>query len=175
MSKDRYSKLQKWILTHLYSILVDNEYSCITESGHIYCKQYNCEECSKERIYMRKDGKTVISVKNCTSNLKNEICCLNGFITNNDILVHYYHFQTRPKKSLCCYDDLSIVPNEDVAKARVTISRSVKTLESKGLIHVYVTRSNELRYYLSDTGIRKAEQLLNREEFELPFLDVNSQ
>ena len=175
MSEDRYSKLQKWILTHLYSILVDNDYSCITESGHIYCKQYNCEECSKDRIYIRIDGKTVISVKNCTSHLKNERCCLNGFITNNDILVHYYHFQTRPKKSLCNHDDLSIIPNSDVAKARVTISRSVKALENKGLIHVYITRSNELRYYLSDTGIRKAEQLSNRGKFKLPSLNVNTQ
>lgn len=174
MSEDRCSKLQKWILTNLYAILVDKDYNCISNSGHIYCKQYNSEECSKERIYVR-NGNTTISVKNCTANLKNNLCCLNGFITNNDILVHYYHFQTRQKKSLCRYDNLSIVPNADVAKARVTISRSVNTLESKGLIHIYVTRSNELRYYLSDTGIRKAEQLLNREEFELPSLNVNSQ
>lgn len=175
MSKDRYSKLQKWILTSLYSILVDNDYSCITESGHIGCKEYNSDKCSKGRMYIRRDGKTAISVKNCTSYLKNELCCLNGFITNNDILVHYYHFQTRPKKSLCSYDELSIIPNSDVAKARVTISRSVKALENKGLINVYITRSNELHYYLSDTGIRKAEQLLNREEFELPSLNVNNE
>ena len=62
-----------------------------------------------------------------------------------------------------------------MAKARVTISRSIKTLENKGLIHVYVTRSNELRYYLSDIGIRKSEQLLNREKLELPSLNVNIQ
>lgn len=124
---------------------------------------------------MRRDGKVAISVKNCTSYLKNELCCLNGYITNNDILVHYYHFQTRHPKNSCGYDDLSIIPNSDVAKARVTISRSIKTLENKGLIHVFVARSNELRYYLSDIGIHKSEQLLNREKLELPSLNVNIQ
>lgn len=175
MSNERYSKLQKWILTHLYSILVDNDYSCIAKSGHISCKEYNVDECSKNRMYMRRDGKVAISVKNYTSYLKNELCCLNGYITNNDILVHYYHFQTRHPKNSCGYDDLSIIPNSDVAKARVTISRSIKTLENKGLIHVFVARSNELRYYLSDIGIHKSEQLLNREKLELPSLNVNIQ
>ena len=173
MNEEIKSKLQKWILTHLYSILVDNDYSCIAKSGHINCKEYNVDECSKNRMYMRRDDKVAISVKNCTSCLKNELCCLNGYITNNDILVHYYHFQTRHPKNSCGHDDLSIIPNSDVAKARVTISRSIKTLENKGLIHVYVTRSNELRYYLSDIGIRKSEQLLNREKLELPSLNVN--
>lgn len=100
MSNERYSKLQKWILTHLYSILVDNDYSCIAKSGHISCKEYNVDECSKNRMYMRRDGKVAISVKNCTSYLKNELCCLNGYITNNDILVHYYHFRQDIQKTL---------------------------------------------------------------------------
>lgn len=168
MSKERYSKLQKWILTHLYSILVDRDYSCIIDTGHISCKQCNLEECAKNRTYVRNDDGIVISVKNCTSMFKNNLCCLNGFITNNDILVHFFHFQTRAKNGLFRDNELAIIPNSDVAKARVVISRSIRALESKGLIRVYIKRSNELQYRLSDTGIRKAEQLLKCEAFEFP-------
>ena len=150
MSIDRLSKLQKWILTATYKVMIWCDRTDFTLK---ICNNYNKDLC----------------INNHTKGECNDICqrefitgcsCYTCRLYKEDILLDYYHFKIARKRTslfkLACFHD-----NGENNKAHVAVKRSLESLEKKGYVTLFYSPISNYIATLTEKGIIKSKELIN--------------
>lgn len=158
MSKQRLSKLQKWILENCFRVTILLDRSMLKELNNTNCSRH-CRKCPKtnENVRLERNTEDFISPK-CVAHA--DFCSHYEFY-KEDILLSYYSLKPS-------YDKAHINraqhfhDSADYAKAHVSVHRSLNNLVEKGLIYIGSTfREDSLQISLTYEGMRKAAELLN--------------
>ena len=162
MSNQRLSKLQKWILENCFrtTVLLDR-----TNLKDLYNtnNSWRCKDCPKtnENIRLTIDQhafithQCIISGSYCSyfPFYKEDILLSYFLLTPNNDITHIYrvqHFHDSP----------------NYTKAHVSTHRSINGLVEKRLVYAFNTfQEYSLQIHLTDTGMKKAADLLNISDY----------
>lgn len=174
MAKERFSKLQKWIITECFktTVLLDRSNlkmlkgtACYNEFRPEYYK-----ECSKTIVKKRNTNNDIFYYCN-----KHNRTCEYFKFYRDDILLSYFELEPdRWKYPFSRQQHFKGSPNNN--KAYVSVGRTIKNLEEQGYIIGF--RWEGMEIILTDKGKEKALQLLNLDRSvikEPPLLNAEEQ
>jgi len=155
MSKDRLSKLQKWILVHCYLKTIKKQ---LPDSWK-YCRGYNYVKSSIERRLLSDYDRARQCAKIDKDRLENYLC-------RSEILLNYFNLRLSYKEPFWSGYSDKFETSKEYKSALVVLSRSLKKLwgvkEGDGYIDCWNNGFVQWKgYSLTEKGIAKAEELLN--------------
>jgi hypothetical protein len=150
MSKERLSKLQKWILTATFKVMILCDRTDFTLK---ICNNYYKDLCFNN--HTKGECKDI-----CKHEFITGRSCDAFRLYKEDILLDYYHFKITRKRTslfkLVCFED-----NGENNKVHVAVKRSLESLEKKGYINLYYSPISNYIATLTEKGINKSKELTN--------------
>ena len=163
MSEQRLSKLQKWILENCFMVTLLLDRTALKKPNNI--TSYRCRNCPKtnENVRISRDINGFITYQ-CVHVDGGYYCSYFDFF-KEDILLSY--FLLPPNNTISHINRVQhFHESPDYAKAHVTAHRSIINLCEKGLINTFsVFREDSIKIYLTDSGIKKAAELLKISDY----------
>ena len=163
MSKQRLSRLQKWILENCFKVTVLLDRTNLKELNNAISSR-KCRACPKTNECVRVErNKNNCITPRCL--IGNTYCSYYEFY-KEDILLSFFLLETNNYKS-----HFSRVQHfrdsPEYRKAHVTVHRSINNLIEKGLVYTYsLFQENSLQINLTDKGLERAAELLEIRDYE---------
>jgi hypothetical protein len=158
MSKQRLSKLQKWILENCFRVTVLLDRTNLKKLKNIGDSR-KCRDCSKTNESVRLE-RNLSSIINPTC-IKYGFTCPYFEFYKEDILLSF--FLLEPNNDTFHLHRVQHFHNSpDYTKVHVTAHRSINNLTEKGLVYAWnAFQEDSLQINLTDEGMKKAAELLN--------------
>ena len=150
MSKQRLSKLQKWILEHCFRVTILLDRTTLKRLNNIGSSR-KCWDCSKTNESVRLKIEQDMITPRC---VKDGSICTYFWFYKEDILLSF--FSLKPNNDITHFSRVQhFYDSSDYAKAHVTVHRSINNLGDKGLVSCgSVYREDSLCIWLTDDGIQ---------------------
>ncbi|MCL2699371.1 MAG: hypothetical protein FWE68_03580 [Defluviitaleaceae bacterium] len=170
MPNQRLSKLQKWILTASYKVTVLLDNKCLKALDGKLCYMHPCKVCSvNQNRNAEFNGKEYIAVEKDSNNCIGNKCgkagnysCHHFELYREDILLSYFNLEKSSKSVMMRMQRFKDCP--EYKKAHVTVTRTLKALETGGYICQYGGGELSTSIRLTDKGAEKAAELLGMRE-----------
>lgn len=166
MSKQRLSKLQKWILENCFRVTVLADRTALKKLNNIGGSR-KCGDCPKTResIHLKKDQYNFITHQ-C---VKDGDSCKYFEFYKEDSLLSF--FSLKPNNDKAHFSKVQHFYNShDYAKVHVTVHRSISNLVEKGLVYYWcIFREDSMLISLTEEGIKKAAELKGIEDYAALF------
>ena len=162
MSKQRLSKLQKWMLENCFRVTVLLDRTTLKKLNNIG-NSYKCRDCSKTNKSVRLiREQNKITTPMC---VKDNFDCSYFWFYKEDVLLSF--FLLKPNNDIThFYRVQHFYDSPDYIKVHVTVHRSINNLIEKGLVFSWkVFREDSFYICLTDEGMKKAAELLNINDY----------